>query len=169
MSVSDSVRHQSKTVVVEQYLTTAYNYRMTDIQAAIGIEQLKKLPDIINSRRTRAQYYLKKLNLIEDMCAATELEYCRTNWQSFPLRLAEEIALTRDDLIQHFQDAGISTRPGIMNIHQEQPYKNDFWKLPHSEQARARTILLPLFASMTKDQLEQVVKICEQNFHKEYV
>ena len=51
MSVPDTVRHESRKVIFENYVTTGFNYRMTDIQAAVGIEQLKRLDAIVIERR----------------------------------------------------------------------------------------------------------------------
>src|SRR5678815_5239703 len=61
MSVSDTVRHASTDVVFEEYPVTGFNYRMTDIQAAIGREQLSRLPEIVSRRRALASRYGERL------------------------------------------------------------------------------------------------------------
>ena len=59
MSVPDTVRHSAKQVILEEYRCLGYNYRMTDIQAAIGIEQMKRLDEIVRRRRELAARYIR--------------------------------------------------------------------------------------------------------------
>jgi dTDP-4-amino-4,6-dideoxygalactose transaminase len=87
MTVPDTVRHASSQVVFEQYSVPAYNYRMTDIQAAIGREQLKRLAAIVERRRTLAAAYAECLRGIPGVIPAAEPEWARTNWQSYTVRL----------------------------------------------------------------------------------
>ncbi len=156
MSMPDTVRHKAKKVIFEKYLTTGYNYRMTDIQAAIGIEQLKRLPRMIRERRRIADIYRKKLADIDWLELPVEPGYCKTNWQSYAIRLKYNAPLTRDRLMQYLLDAGISTRRGIMNAHQERSYIRQGWRLSNSELARDVVILLPIFAGMDKRQIEKI-------------
>ncbi|MCP2499951.1 MAG: DegT/DnrJ/EryC1/StrS family aminotransferase [Deltaproteobacteria bacterium] len=157
MSVPDTVRHSSRKVIFEEYVTTAFNYRMTDVQAAIGIEQLKRLPGFLQERRRLADLYFQELKKIPWLEPPQEPAYCKTNWQSYPVRVLDRSPVSRDRLMQHLLDAGISTRRGIMNAHQEPPYISEFL-LPHSEQARDSVILLPLYAGMTEVEVGSVIK-----------
>ena len=157
MSVPDTVRHNAKKVVFEDYVTTGFNYRMTDVQAAIGIEQLKRLPDFLNERRKLATLYHEKLKNISWLMPLLEPSYCRTNWQSYPVRVADDSPVSRDALMQSLLDHGISTRRGIMNAHQEPPYTS-IMQLHNSERSRDSVILLPLFNGMTEEQINEVVK-----------
>lgn len=145
MSVPDTVRHGSKKVIFEEYVTTGFNYRMTDIQAAVGIEQLKKLPTIVKERRKIASLYHEELSHISWVKRPHEPSYGKTNWQSYPIRILNDAPWRRDEIMQRMLDAGFASRRGIMNAHQELPYKERQWSLPESESARDQVILLPLF------------------------
>jgi len=157
MSVPDTVRHSANKVIFEDYVTTGFNYRMTDVQAAIGIEQLKKLPVFLEERRNIADLYHEKLKDTSWLEPLREPSNCRTNWQSFPVRVRNNAPVSRDKLMQHLLDLGISTRRGIMNAHQEAPYASST-PLQHSEESRDSVILLPLFNRMKDEEVEQVVK-----------
>ena len=113
-----------------------YNYRLTDIQAAIGIEQLKKIPAIIKRRRELAQIYQEKLSRVPWLGIPKEPAYARSNWQSFCLRVKDNAPLSRNALMQKLLDQGISTRAGIMNAHEEKPYRSAKLAFPESESAR---------------------------------
>ena len=156
MSVPDTLRHGSKKVIFENYLTTGFNYRMTDIQAAIGIEQLKRLDGILAERRELAVRYGELLQDIPYLEVLKRDDNVRLNWQSYPVKLLAGAALGQVELMQRLLDRGIATRRGIMNAHQEAAYETAGWSLPKSEFCRDRTILLPLFPGMTKQNLEYI-------------
>lgn len=157
MSVTDAVRHSARKVIFEDYVTTGFNYRMTDVQAAIGIEQLKRLPGFLEDRRKLAALYLDKLKDIPWLEPPQDPPYCKANWQSYPVRILDHSLVSRDELMQRLLDSGISSRRGIMNAHQEPPYGSMF-SLPHSEKARDSVILLPLYTGMTHVEAESVIK-----------
>lgn len=152
MGLSDLARHGASTVVFEKYLTTGYNYRMTDIQAAVGIEQLKKLPGMVTARRNIAACYQELLRDVPGISLPSEPTTAKSNWQSFPVRLTALNARSQRDFMQLLQDKEIACRRGIMNAHQEQPYAQAGWRLPHSEACRDQIILLPLFSDMTPEE-----------------
>jgi dTDP-4-amino-4,6-dideoxygalactose transaminase len=156
MSIPDTVRHGSDKVIFEDYVTTGFNYRMTDIQAAVGIEQLKKLDNIINERRSLAAHYAKLLSNIPYLKVPMVNDAIRPNWQSYPIRLLDGAPFGQLELMQFLLDKGIATRRGIMNAHQETPYIDGHWSLPKSESARDQVILLPLFPGITRENLEHV-------------
>jgi len=158
MSVSDLVRHQARKVIFEEYPKLGYNYRMTDIQAAIGLEQLKKLPEIIARRREIAAFYHQELSSLAWLKIPFEPGDRRTNWQSYPLRVLDHAPLSRDALMQYLLDKGIATRRGIMNAHQEKIYASRKWHLPQSELARDSVILLPLFCQMKEEDCHYCVE-----------
>lgn len=159
MSVNDLSRHNSLKVLFEEYTDVGYNYRMTDIQAAIGLEQLKRLDAIVAERRELATYYRRSLEHIDWLVLQKEPRYARSNWQSFAIRLLKEAPIKRDALMQKMLDVGIASRRGIMNAHQEKPYLSLKYKLPNSQIARDQSILLPLFHGMTHDDIDYVVKV----------
>ena len=157
MSVPDTVRHTANKVIFEDYVTTGFNYRMTDVQAAIGIEQLKKLPTFLEERRTIAALYHEMLKNTSWLEPLREPSNCRTNWQSYPVRVLNSSPVSRDTLMQHLLDLGISSRRGIMNAHQEPPYTSSA-PLRHSEESRDSVILLPLFNGMKEEEVIEVMK-----------
>jgi len=162
MSVPDTVRHGAKEVTFETYPVVGYNYRMTDIQAAVGREQLKRLPDIIARRRAQADRYRVLLAGIPGIALPYEPEWARSNWQSYCVRLPAG----RDQraVMQQMLDSGVSTRRGVMCSHREEAYR-DFplrQPLPHSEMAQERCILLPLFHQMTASEQDEVVQALDK-------
>lgn len=157
MSVPDTVRHSANRVIFEDYVTTGFNYRMTDVQAAIGIEQLKKLPSLLEERRKLAALYHEMLKDTPWLETPQEPSHSRTNWQSYPVKVKSGSPVSRDTLMQHLLDLGVSTRRGIMNAHQEPAY-SAATSLEHSENARDSVILLPLFNGMKEVEVAEVVK-----------
>jgi perosamine synthetase len=157
MSVPDTVRHGAAQVIFEQYNSVGYNYRMTDIQAAVGREQLKRLRETVKRRRELARRYCQLLAEAPGVSAALEPAYGRTNWQSFCVRLDRKIQ--QRTLMQSLLDAGISTRRGIMCAHLEPAYLDTplRFALPCSERATAQCVLLPLFPQMTAEDQDRVV------------
>ncbi len=162
MSISDSIRHSSKNVLLEEYVTTGFNYRMTDIQAAIGIEQLKKLPEILSMRRELAWLYVQHLKEFKEFTLPSEPPWAKTNWQSYPVRIDTDIPQER--ILQHLLNKGITTRRGIMNAHQEKPYLEAQWNMPNSEKAHKKTILLPLYCGMVEEQIIYIKNALQELF-----
>jgi dTDP-4-amino-4,6-dideoxygalactose transaminase len=157
MSIADTVRHKSAQVVFESYPVSGFNYRMTDIQAAVGRQQLMRLPDIITARRKLALRYREMLAGTPDIRLPTEPAWAQSNWQSFSVRLPA--GANQRAVMQSMLDAGIATRRGIMCAHLEGAYAASSTPMPLSESERARDhcILLPLYAQMTEDEQRQVV------------
>jgi dTDP-4-amino-4,6-dideoxygalactose transaminase len=174
MSVPDTVRHRAKQVIFESYPMLGYNYRMTDIQAAVGREQLKRLPEIVERRRYLAQRYQEMLADLPGLKLPTEPTWARSNWQSYCVRLPEKCE--QRQVMQAMLDAGISTRRGIMCAHREAAYEHETWscgseqevcncevgkcdRLSESEQAQDCSVLLPLFHHMAQQEQDYVVKV----------
>ena len=156
MSVPDTVRHGASQVIFESYPMLGYNYRMTDIQAAVGREQLKRLPEIIAIRRALAQRFAALLSDISGLIVPTEPPWAKTNWQSYCVRLPNHA--DQRTVMQRMLDEGIATRRGIMCSHREPAYRDVplSLPLPHSEIAQDRCIVLPLYPQMTTSEQEQV-------------
>lgn len=150
MSVPDTVRHGSPQVVFEDYLAVGYNYRMTDIQAAIGRKQLGRLPELVSRRRTLAARYQDLLGNVDGLLLPVEPEWARSNWQSYCVRLPDRVG--QKAVMQELLDQGIATRRGIMCSHREPCYAEEKPRhdLRQSELAQDRAILLPLYAQMTE-------------------
>ena len=149
MSVSDTARHNATQVVFEEYPMVGFNYRMTDIQAAVGCVQIERLPDILQRRRELAGRYMSALGEHPYLQLPAEPVYAHTNWQSFPVCVLPESPVSRDECMQRLLDAGIATRRGIMNAHREAPYPGSrpaSAVLPHSETAQEQCIIPPLLS-----------------------
>lgn len=158
MSVPDTVRHGSPQVIFESYPVPGFNYRLTDVQAAIGIEQLKRLPSIVRQRRELAECYARLLvSEVPEVEAPREPHWARTNWQSYCVRLPA--GSDQRGVMQHMLDRGVATRRGIMCIHLEEAYASlpPRFPLPVSEAAQRGCVLLPLFPQMTEAMQEKVV------------
>lgn len=159
MSVPDTVRHASAQVVFEEYTAPAFNYRMTDIQAAVGREQLARLSAIVDRRRQLAARYGDLLHGMPGIIPAVEPAWARTNWQSYTVRLQPPLDQRR--VMQQMLDEGVSTRRGVMNAHREPAYPPGSWRaagsLTRGEQAQDSVIVLPLYHQMTGEEQDRVV------------
>jgi len=160
MSVPDTVRHGAREVIFESYPELGYNYRMTDLQAAIGREQLKRLPEIVERRRFLAGRYRELLAGVPGLRLPEQPSWARSNFQSYCVRLPEEC--DQRAVMQFLLEQGIATRRGIMCAHRELPYAGGGERLPHSEAAQDRSILLPLFHQMTEDDQQRVALALRQ-------
>jgi perosamine synthetase len=149
MSVPDTLRHGSPEVIFESYPTVGYNYRMTDIQAAVGREQLKRLTGIVAERRRLANRYAEILAGINGIVLPREPAWARSNWQSYAVRLP--VSVDQKTVMQAMLDDGVSTRRGIMCSHREPAYRDLARPRPLacSEEAQDRLVLLPLYPGMT--------------------
>lgn len=171
MSVSDTTRHGAREVIFESYPELGYNYRMTDIQAAVGREQLKRLPAIIEKRRSLTARYRELLRDIPGLGLPVESPWARSNWQSYCVRLPD--SCDQRKVMQAMLDTGIATRRGIMCAHREPSYPHTAWscgrdpaecgcspghceRLVQSELAQDRSIILPLYQQMTNADQERV-------------
>jgi dTDP-4-amino-4,6-dideoxygalactose transaminase len=171
MSVPDTVRHGSPQVVFESYPELGFNYRMTDIQAAVGREQLMRLPEAIAHRRKLAARYHDLLADIPGLIFPKEPDWARTNWQSYCVRLPDHA--DQRQVMQQLLDEGIATRRGIMCAHLEPAYSApNTWRcaqahckpggscpnLAESERAQNQGIILPLFDTLTEEQQAKVAQ-----------
>lgn len=158
MSVPDTTRHAAREVIFEEYPIVGFNYRMTDVQAAIGRVQLQRLPEVLSKRLALAQRYTDAISLIPGLAAPVVPDWARTNYQSYAVRVLPSYPGSRNQLMQALLDAGISTRRGIMNSHQEPAYADyQGAPLPHSEDARDQVILLPLYESLSLAEQDKII------------
>lgn len=165
MGVPDTVRHGSSQVIFESYDEVGYNYRMTDVQAAIGRAQLARLVDIVAARRRLAALYTSLLADIEGLRPPTEPTWARSNWQSYCVTLPPQTEQL--SIMQALLDRGVSTRRGVMNTHQEPAYAAPHshrrsGSLANSEAAKSQAIMLPLFVQMSEDDVRYVATELEQ-------
>ncbi|MBI4058782.1 DegT/DnrJ/EryC1/StrS family aminotransferase [Candidatus Microgenomates bacterium] len=160
MSISDVARHKSNKIIQESYPVIGYNFRMSDLQAAVGVAQMAKLPKILVRRASLAERYNKAFNNSDIIIPPYVPENYVTNWQSYMVRLVPNKKITRNELMQRLLDDGISTRLGIMAAHLEPAYTKTMGKifLPVTEKATKETMILPLYFQMTKLEQDYVIK-----------
>jgi dTDP-4-amino-4,6-dideoxygalactose transaminase len=160
MNVSAALRHVSQQPVIEKYLEVGFNYRMTDIQAAIGLVQLDKLERMIKRRRALAQRYQELLADIPGLLTIQDPDHGTTNYQSFWVLLPPGFPISRDGLLTKLANAGVSARRGIMAAHLEPAYAH--WPcapLPVTEQLTQDSLILPLFHEMTEGEQDHIVSV----------
>jgi perosamine synthetase len=163
MSISAAQRHQSRTPIIEQYLETGFNYRISDIQAAVGIVQLGRLDAIVARRRQLALRYQRRLAGVPGLSVVSDPRYGTTNFQSFWITLPEDFPIARDDLMSTMMQCGISPRRGFMASHLEPAYAGaSRGKLPVTERLTRQSIILPLFHHLTETEQDQVIDVIEE-------
>ncbi|MFJ8437538.1 DegT/DnrJ/EryC1/StrS family aminotransferase [Kitasatospora griseola] len=159
MSVSAADRHAGAggAALLETYDEIGFNHRMTDVQAAIGLVQLGKLPAMVARRRELAAGYRELLGAELAGRLVAEPAYGTSNFQSLWLLLPDG-APDRGQVLAAMAAEGVSARRGIMAAHLETPYKGSARvPLPVTELLTSRTLILPLFHSLTGEQQERVV------------
>ncbi|MGW1589878.1 DegT/DnrJ/EryC1/StrS family aminotransferase [Streptomyces sp. NPDC002386] len=158
MNASAAQRHASSKPVLESYLEVGYNYRMTDIQAAVGLVQLGKLDAMIVRRRELAARYDRSLRDVPGLTPVRDPGHGQSNFQSYWVLLDEGFPVGRDDLLAALADAGVSARRGIMAAHLEPAYAgHPRAPLPVTERISRDSLILPLFHTMTEAQQDRVV------------
>jgi dTDP-4-amino-4,6-dideoxygalactose transaminase len=159
MSVSDLDRHTADRVIIEEYNELGFNYRMTDIQASIGLVQLRRLPELLKVRIEKAERYNRELPEIKGLQIPHVPPYATHTYQSYCLRLTRDCRLDREELMTNLLHRGIATRRGVMASHLEKTYVDRIGtvSLPITEEATAHTMLIPLFATMTDEEQTHVI------------
>ena len=164
MTVSAADRHASHEPIIEEYPETGFNYRMSDIQAAVGLIQLTRLDAIVARRRDLAHRYQERLADIPGLHTATDTPLGQTNFQSFWIVLPDDFPLTRDDLLRKMMKCGISARRGFMAAHLEPAYRDSrHGNLAVTERLTRQSLILPLFHEITEGQQDQVVAILHES------
>jgi dTDP-4-amino-4,6-dideoxygalactose transaminase len=159
MSLSDVARHNTRTIATETYDEVGYNYRMTDMQAAIGLVQLARLPDFLQRRRALAAQYTDALGSLPWLECPAVPANCQHNYQSYMVRVVDGSQTQRDSIMQGLLEQNISTRRAIMAIHREPPYRSSGWQssLPNTNCATETGFILPLFHEMTEAEQDRVI------------
>jgi dTDP-4-amino-4,6-dideoxygalactose transaminase len=160
MSVSAVERHQRGGLVFEEYVETGFNYRMTDVQAAIGVVQLGRLDALVERRRALAARYQAALSGITGVRAVVDPPYGTTNYQSFWVLLDGELPVSRNELMVRMAEHGISTRRGIMAAHLEPAGRRFATRpLPVTERLTDHSIILPLFHQLSEHDQDRVIEV----------
>lgn len=159
MSVNDRERHAANKIIFEDHLEVGYNYRMTDIQASVGIKQLEKLDFIVSERRKIAERYNTAFKNVKGVTLQKEEEGYFTNYQSYTLLLSNEAKLTRNEFMEKMLEQGVATRRGIMTAHRESAYKEESThvSLPATNYYSDHSVVIPLFYPMKEEEIIKVI------------
>ncbi|WP_202925920.1 DegT/DnrJ/EryC1/StrS family aminotransferase [Goekera deserti] len=165
MSASAADRHATGSVAPEQYLEPGFNFRMTDVQAAIGRVQLTKLDAMVARRRELAARYREQLAGLPQLQLVADPAWGTTNYQSCWVLLPVDSPVGRDELLARFTEAGVSPRRGIMASHLEPAYADlPAVALPVTERLTADSLVLPLYHQMTEAEQDRVVAVLHAVF-----
>lgn len=165
MSVSAADRHAAVLAPPEEYDEVGYNFRMTDLQAAVGLVQLAKLPAIIARRRAIAARYQSAIADVVGLRAVADPAHGTSNFQSFWVEVGPEHPTDRDGLLTALAEADISARRGIMAAHRQAPYRARTPEagLPVTERLNDRTLILPVYHQLTDDDQERVIAVLRRS------
>jgi dTDP-4-amino-4,6-dideoxygalactose transaminase len=161
MSVSAADRHGAVLAPPEVYPEVGFNYRMTDLQAAVGIVQLGRLPEVVARRRDIAARYVAGLAGLRGLRLVSDPPYGTSNFQSLWLEVLPAFGTTREGLLERLAEAGISARRGIMAAHRQPAYR---WRdtgnslLQHTERLNDRTLILPVFHELDDEGLTRIIR-----------
>jgi dTDP-4-amino-4,6-dideoxygalactose transaminase len=160
MSVSAAARHASVLAPAEEYVEVGYNYRMTDLQAAVGLVQLARLPEVVARRREIGAAYAKQIDAIDGLRAVADPAWGTCNFQSYWVEVGPEYPVDRDGLLAALAAADVSARRGIMAAHRQPAYAgHEHAPLPVTEHLTDSTLILPVFHQLTDDEQARVVDV----------
>ena len=137
-----------------------YNFRMTNLQAAVGIAQLERIDDVIALRRSFARYYKAQFEHVRGVRFQAEVPYGRSVHWMYAVQLDEALGIDAETMMERLKSKGIGSRPFFLGLH-AQPVlqKLGFFKheqFPYTDQARKRGLYLPSGLTLTKPQIDVV-------------
>jgi len=156
MSLSDFDRRDASPTNFESYPEVGYNFRLTDIQAAIGLCQLDRLNDIMQRRQRIAERYQTFFSKHPWIKLPTVPKNVKTNWQTYQIQLKDNAPISRNELMDTLFKKNIPTRRGVMASHLEKPYLSYQAKLPITEHVAATTLQLPMHPALTDEQQQYI-------------
>lgn len=163
-SISEEQRHHGpKPYILAAFEMIGYNYRMTDIQGAVGVVQLAKLDQFIDERDAWANYYAEGLKNIPWLRTPEVPEGYKHGWQSYVTQIDETISpMKRNDIMEILQQKGISTRPGTHAVHMLDVYAKLFkikpQDFPNAFKADQFSMSIPMHNRMTKEDFDYVIE-----------
>jgi perosamine synthetase len=151
-SVPAFSRHEAQGIVSEHYRELGFNYRMSDVHAAIGIEQLRKLESLLARRRAIAARYDEAFGSLRQVQMPPRPPYADHAYQSYGVLLTSDCRCGRDELLSGLVALGIACRRGIAPIHVESFIRDRIGavSLPVTEHVAAHAIFLPMYASLSE-------------------
>jgi perosamine synthetase len=158
-SVSDLERHKARGTIYAAYSEVGYNYRLTDIQAAVGVEQMRKLPWILARKQEIGRWYDEHLGELDEVEAPFVPDYAIHSYQSYLITLKPRYNIDRDALLRQMAARGISCRHGIAPMHWEPYYRQIYpgLRLPVTEEVSRTTMFLPIYPSMSETELQYIM------------
>jgi dTDP-4-amino-4,6-dideoxygalactose transaminase len=162
MSASAAERHATVLAPPEVYAEVGFNFRMTDLQGAVGLVQLVRLPEVVARRRELAAGYRKAIAEIDGLRAVADPAWGTSNFQSFWVEVEADFPADRDGLMEDLARADISARRGIMASHRQPAYAGrdtGAVPLPVTERLTDNTLILPLFHQMTESEQTRVLEV----------
>jgi dTDP-4-amino-4,6-dideoxygalactose transaminase len=159
-SVSDLKRHEAKGAIFQQYFESGYNYRMTDMQAAMGLVQLGKLGAMLEQRSAQAKLYAKLFASVGEIAPPAEPEYATHCWSSYCVRTTKSAKVSADEMVRRMATRNVSCRRGIQPLHFEPYFEQQMagLTLPETESAARETFFLPIFPGLREDEQVAVVE-----------
>jgi dTDP-4-amino-4,6-dideoxygalactose transaminase len=164
-SVSEEIRHHGpKPYLLPEFNLMGFNYRMTDLQGAVGVVQMEKLASFIKERQQWADFYCEELADVEWLRMPFRPSEDQHAWQSFVTYVEPEIAPeSRNNIMEKLQQQGISTRPGTHAVHMlgfySQKYDIKPSDYPGARDSSNYSMSIPLHNRMTDDDYKYVVRI----------
>lgn len=163
-SVSEEQRHKGpRPYLLPEFNLLGYNYRMTDLQGAVGLVQLAKLDRFIEERQLWADYYREALSGLDWLRMPLLPEGGRHAWQAFVTYVDPDKApLPRNEIMARLQERGVATRPGTHAVHLLGYYRENYGltsgDYPGARDCDANTMAIPLHNRMIKEDYEYVVR-----------
>jgi len=159
MSISDVERHQADRVITETYPEVGFNFRMSDLHAAVGLAQLDKLDSFVARRRAIAARYDEALGELPGITTPHIPDFALPNYQSYIVRLNRGDQVVRNALLDAMFRRGVATRRGLMAIHKEASYAKvkTSGLLEHTEAADAQSFVLPIYPDLSEDDQQYVI------------
>jgi perosamine synthetase len=167
-SLSEEQRHQgSRPYVLPEFNLLGYNYRMTDLQAAVGLVQLSKLDRFLSERRSWARFYENALSGMNWLRLPTHPENCAHGWQAYVCTVDEtKSPLPRNQIMDLLQSKGVSTRPGTHAVHMLGFYREKFGfkadDFPGARDCDRYSVAIPLHNRMATEDYEYVVNTLKE-------
>ncbi len=133
----------------------AFNYRMTNIQAAIGLAQLERIDEMLEIRRRNAAHYHRRLTILPGLTLPPQKPWARNVFWMYSVIVEDEFGLSRDEMRAKLREAGIETRPFFYPVH-NLPMYHTGQILPIAEDLSQRGLNLPSGATLTAEQIEYI-------------
>lgn len=161
--ISEEQRHHGpRPYILPEFNFLGFNYRMTDLQGAVGVVQIEKLQALIAERQKWARYYVQALAEIEWLSMPVGAGEAHHALQAFVTRIDPDKApMSRNDIMDKLMSVGIATRPGTHAVHMLGYYKQTFGfhedDFPNAKLSDTQSMAIPLHNKMTKDDFDHVI------------